>query len=259
MEHDLWLKMTQYTPLVEMIKPEHHNKFIKLEENIWLLKDFTSEEERKNYLDFVNTIEEEKWWEKNRNWWVGKYFPIGPEYEIENTAIKLRDNLRKLISEDVSLGSFGSIHRLKEGFGMFLHTDNPSEKGRPLLEEDGQVVGTIEGHNNYCILAVVTYLNDFNGGEIYFPALNFKYKGNAGDLLIFPGTGKEYDHGVKKVEAGPIRYITTAFGYDPRVEALKAKNYVFEDVETGELDTLEPNKAINNPEEAMKQPPRLVW
>jgi hypothetical protein len=71
--------------------------------------------------------------------------------------------------------------------------------------------------------------------ETFFPNIGFQYKANAGDLLIFPGAGKEYDHGVRPVSSGPIRYIVTGFGYDQKVELLKTMQYVFEDPETGKL------------------------
>jgi hypothetical protein len=53
---------------------------------------------------------------------------------------------------------------------MFIHTDNPTEP-RELKDDDGQVVGSTEGHNNYCILAMVLYHNDFKGGNLFFPNL----------------------------------------------------------------------------------------
>jgi predicted 2-oxoglutarate/Fe(II)-dependent dioxygenase YbiX len=51
--------------------------------------------------------------------------------------------------------------------------------------------------------STVIYLNDdYEGGEIYFPKLNFKHKPTRGDAVIFPCSGPEYVHGVTEVTSG---------------------------------------------------------
>jgi hypothetical protein len=256
MEQELWDKMTKFTPLNKLTNFEKHPDLKKVEENIWVIPNFISEEERKVYLDYINQLPEEEWWKQNRNWWVGKYISTDNIQDLSIVINRITDRLRQYMPEDVYLGVFGSIHRLTPGQGMFIHTDNPTEI-RDLVDENGNKVGETHGHNNYCILAMVLYLNDFNGAELYFPRLNnIEYKANAGDLVLFPGTGVEYDHGVRTLLDGPNRYITTGFGYDLKVEELKKAKYVFENVETGEKVEVEPNLVLNDPKEAMKLPPR---
>lgn len=256
MDQELWDKMTKFTPLNKLTNFENHPDLQKVEENIWVIPNFISEEDRKVYINYVNSLPEEEWWKQNRNWWVGKYISIENSEEIKSLSQKLQDKVKEYLPDEVYLGAFGSIHRLTEGQGMFIHTDNPTEE-RELLDENNEQIGQTSGHNNYCILAMVLYLNDFNGAELYFPRLNnFEYKANAGDLVLFPGTGREYDHGVRPLLSGPNRYITTGFGYDQGAKKLKEARYVFEDAKTGELVEVEPNLVTNDPEEAMKLPPR---
>jgi hypothetical protein len=258
MEQELWDKMTKFTPLNKLTSFENHPDCIKIEENIWVIPNFISKEEREVYLNYVKDLPEEEWWKQNRNWWVGKYLSIENSEELKTLAKKITERVKEYILDDVYIGAFGSIHRLRPGQGMFIHTDNPTEV-RDLLDENGNKIGETHGHNNYCILAMVLYLNDFNGAELYFPRLNnFEYKANAGDLVLFPGTGVEYDHGVRTLLSGPNRYITTGFGYDKRVEPLKKAQYVFEDIETGSLVEVDPNLVVNNPKEAMKKPSRPI-
>lgn len=258
MEKELWDKMTKFTPLTKLTKLEHDSNVIKIEDNIWVIPNFILDEERKIYLNYINSLPETEWWKQNRNWWVGKYISIENSEELKKLSQKLFDRVEKILSDDLYIGAFGSIHRLTEGQGMFIHTDNPTEK-RDLIDEHGEKIGETDGKNNYCVLAMVIYLNNFNGAELYFPRLNnLEYKANAGDLVIFPGTGLEYDHGVRMLLPGPNRYITTGFGYDKRVESLKKAGYVFEDTKTGDLVDIEPNLVINNPEEAMKLPARPI-
>ena len=257
MEKELWDKMTQHTTLDKMIKVENLTNFEKIEENIWVIKNFATPEILKKYNEYIESVPEEEWWKRNKDWWVGKYLMVDTDSPVHSVAQELTESVRNILQEDVYLGAFGSIHRLKENQGMFIHTDNPTEK-RPLHDENGKEVGTTGGHNNYCILAMVIYLNEFNGAELYFPEIGLDYHGKPGDLVIFPGTGKRYDHGVRPLKAGPNRYITTGFGYDIRVDSLKKAQYVFEDAETGELVDIEPARVENNPEEVMKLPERLI-
>jgi hypothetical protein len=257
MDKELWQKMTEYTPLSITTNFNNHPNIIKIEENIWVIKNFISQETIDKYLNYINNIKEETWWERNKDWWVGKYIMIDQHSALSKESDYVIKLFKQWIPNNVYVGAFGSIHRLSEGQGMFIHTDNPTEK-RELYDENKNIVGMTGGHNNYCILAAVLYLSDFNGGELFFPEIGIDYKGNPGDLVVFPGTGKRYDHGVRPVKPGPVRYITTGFGYDLRVKDLKEKQYVFEDPKNGEMVVIEPSKVMNNVEEAMKLPPRPI-
>lgn len=57
---------------------------------------------------------------------------------------------------------------------------------------------------------VIIYLNDnFEGGELFYPKLNYTYKPKAGDLVIHPGS-EEYTHEVNPLISGE-RYTLTTF------------------------------------------------
>lgn len=257
MDDQLWKKMTEHTPLHQLLKVDAIDQIEQIEENIWVIKNFVSQEILDAYNLYINSIDEKKWWEKNKDWWVGKYIPIETNSVIFPVSDQLVKKLESIVNDDIFIGAFGSIHRLTPGQGMFIHTDNPTEK-RPIYDENKEQVGETNGYNNYCILAAVLYLNSFNDGNLYFPEIGIEYHGNPGDLVLFPGTGKRYDHGVRPLGEGPNRYITTGFGYDKNGKELKQASYVFENVETGEYIDIEPSKVINDPEEAMKLPPRLI-
>lgn len=54
-------------------------------------------------------------------------------------------------------------------------------------------------------LSALVYLNDdYDGGELYFPELNFSVKPKSGMLITFPGN-LHYVHGVSKITKG-VRY-----------------------------------------------------
>jgi hypothetical protein len=59
--------------------------------------------------------------------------------------------------------------------------------------------------------ATIVYINDdYNDGELFFKNLDIKLKPKPKTLLIFPGNEK-YEHGVKTVSDGPIRYVIVGF------------------------------------------------
>jgi hypothetical protein len=65
--------------------------------------------------------------------------------------------------------------------------------------------------------ASILYLNDnYKDGELFFKNLDIELKPKPGSLLIFPGT-PQYEHGVRHVGAGPIRYVLVGF--------VKVKNF----------------------------------
>lgn len=234
MDKDLWDQMTKFTPLSKMINEDALPNLNKVEENIWVIKDFIKDAERQAYVDYAESLEESKWWEKNKNWWLGKFVVIDEKSPLKELSQTILNRVKPFLNSSIHLGAFGSLHRITEGQGMFIHTDNPTEV-RDIYDEFGNKVGEGSGYNNYAMLAIVVYLNDFNGGELFFPSLGIDYKANAGDLVFFPGTGKEYDHGVRPLLPGPTRYVTTGFGYHKNAESLKQAQYVFEDTKTGKF------------------------
>lgn len=83
-----------------------------------------------------------------------------------------------------------------EGYDMAPHIDTINDYG--LFD--------------YLKYAAVLYLNDsYEGGELYFPNLDYSYAPKMGDLVIFPANDEKYLHGVKTVLNGN-RY-TLAYWY----------------------------------------------
>lgn len=84
------------------------------------------------------------------------------------------------------------VHRYPEGLFLREHSDYTGE------ETSGKVVTSL------------IYINDdFEGGELYFPNLDYRYKSRAGDLVLFP-VDDIHTHGVSIISSG-IRYSTPYF------------------------------------------------
>lgn len=55
--------------------------------------------------------------------------------------------------------------------------------------------------------SAVMYLNDnFDGGELVFPNINYTYKPKAGDIVFFPSDDDNYEHMVNVLKNGK-RYV----------------------------------------------------
>jgi predicted 2-oxoglutarate/Fe(II)-dependent dioxygenase YbiX len=60
-----------------------------------------------------------------------------------------------------------------------------------------------EEHHKPVMYGCIWYVtDDFDGGELYYPEFDIKYKPVAGDLVIHPGT-REYNHGINTVLGNP--------------------------------------------------------
>jgi hypothetical protein len=59
--------------------------------------------------------------------------------------------------------------------------------------------------------AAILYLNDdYTDGQLFFENFKIELKPKPGTLLLFPGNS-EYEHGVRVVGPGPIRYVIVGF------------------------------------------------
>jgi hypothetical protein len=89
------------------------------------------------------------------------------------------------------LGGLSTVQRLPPGTELKSHVDQNTD---PSIR-----------------YAAILYINDdYNSGEIFFKNLGIFLKPNSRDLLFFPGNS-EYEHGVKTVSDGPVRYVVVGF------------------------------------------------
>ena len=169
---------------------------IKLEENIYLVKKFLDQE---SLNSLVRTAENAEKWDANLDlvnpFWRNKTIDVGNE------------KITKCINEKQSAflnntcwinGNDKILRQFVGGETLNIHCDNPAIDD-PSYKDDGTRWG------------MVIYLNEFNGGEIFYPKLNITYKPEPGDLVIHPASSK-YEHGTKPVLEGSNRYIITGFG-----------------------------------------------
>ena len=207
----------------------NHKNFYSVEENIHVIKNFTTKKERNWFLNIAESVTEDEWDADQRIWWNKKIAHIGQENVNSKTMNTVLDRIKDLFySEETEwvINGLQTIHRMRPGEKMFTHADNPS--------------GT-SSNTNYVQFGMVLYHNGFNGGEIFYNNLGISYKPEAGDLLMHPGSTK-YTHSTRKVAPGPNRYVSTAFGYDPLVKDLRDKEMVFRNMISGKENLEDPIK-----------------
>lgn len=93
--------------------------------------------------------------------------------------------------KSLALSGLSTIQRLPPGSELKSHVDQDTD---PSIR-----------------YAAIIYLNDdYNSGEIFFKNREIVLKPKTRDLLFFPGNG-DYEHGVKPVTDGPVRYVMVGF------------------------------------------------
>jgi hypothetical protein len=200
---------------IRLLNIKNHPGFEQLEENIWVIHNFLTEEETSFYINLAESAEEPEWWKREPGWWNGKFLAVPQESEVPKQIV---NKMRSLVDDaDYWIwGSPASVHRMKPGEKMFLHADNPNEKS---------------GLNNWAEISFVLYHNNFNGGEIIYPEIGIEYHPQAGDLLMHPGL-QNYLHGTKEVLDGPNRYNSTMWAYDSRAKKMHQEGLIYEGYKT---------------------------
>ena len=190
-----------------------------LHDQILFIKNFLQEEEIDTLLKIINRTPEEDWsveYQKNLSafcmekfgrsdvdnlvaegkfeitlGWDDKNLNISHE-EISATLQQRLGDLLRIADSRLELAGFGTLQRMQEGVELKSHTDQHTD---PSIR-----------------YAAILYINDdYKDGTLFFKNKeNSDLRPKPGTLLIFPGN-EEYEHGVRFVVKGPIRYVTVGF------------------------------------------------
>lgn len=187
-------------------------------EEILIVKDFISDNELNTLLKIIQDTPEDEWFKAYRESlarfcmekfgrddvenlvaegkyeitqdWDDKNLSIG-HYEISHTLQSRMHRLIAINHPDLELTGFGTLQRMQEGVQLKSHTDQHTD---PSIR-----------------YAAILYLNDdYTDGTLFFENKDKDFRPKPGELLIFPGN-EEYEHGVRHVGKGPIRYVLVGF------------------------------------------------
>ncbi len=123
--------------------------------------------------------------------------------ELVNVYMDTKNPLKECILDyqsryNISLDYMEAINYVRYGSGQHfaVHTDH--------------------GFSYTCTVSSVMYLNDeYEGGELWFPYLDFEFKPEYGDIVLFPST-YIYAHAAKPVLSGTKYSAVTMFDYNDR-------------------------------------------
>lgn len=187
-----------------------------LNKNIFVIKNFLSKEEIDGLMSIAESATQEEWSKHYMDGLLDLAFRKFGRRDLDNmiaegivevtknwsdknltTPSIYSNSIDKRVSEvfkfddKINFNGAGTIQRMPAGVSLGAHIDNHSDPS--------------------IVWASVIYLEDnYNGGELYFKNLDIQIKPKPGSLVIFPGT-PEYEHGVKEVKDGPIRYVLPGF------------------------------------------------
>jgi hypothetical protein len=183
-----------------------------------LVKDFFSKDELDQVFEVINSTPNEEWFieyhanlkhfcmqkfgrmdvdnlvaegkfEITQNW-QDKNLNIG-KYPFQSVLYNRLNDLVQKVDTTIELSGFATIQRMQEGVELKAHTDQDTD---PSIR-----------------YAAILYLNDdYVDGELFFLKDGVNLRPQPGSLLIFPGNA-EYNHGVRHVGPGPIRYVLVGF------------------------------------------------
>lgn len=188
-------------------------------DGVLFIKDFLKDNELETLLEIINTTPNEDWsieYTKNlARFCMEKFgrddvdnlvaegkFEITQGWEDKNLDITNRDisktlqvrlgRLIELSDKTLELAGFGTLQRMQPGVELKAHTDQHTD---PSIK-----------------YAAILYINDdYKDGTLFFKNKeNSDLRPAPGTLLLFPGN-EEYEHGVRFVGEGPIRYVTVGF------------------------------------------------
>jgi hypothetical protein len=186
--------------------------------DLLLIEDYLHKEELDYILDLINKTPEDDWYieylSNLKRFCLEKFgrsdvdnlvaegkFEITQGWEDKNLNISsdpiyktIYTRLDKLVLEadnSLNLSGFATIQRMQTGVELKSHTDQHTD---PSIK-----------------YAAILYLNDdYVNGELFFKNKDISLRPKPGSLLIFPGN-EEFEHGVKHVGEGPIRYVLVGF------------------------------------------------
>lgn len=186
--------------MIEMISLESikKNKYDveELGTNIYLIKDFLTNEQIDKLLDIIKTTEEKDWQLNNEGLspnFQNKFYDHD-NFELQRTICGKIQNICNHPPEKIEISGYRRILRQPVGEHMEAHIDEVKDS-RNLNRE----------------YAAVIYINDnYDGGELSFLNKNITIKPPKASAMVFK-TGPEYLHTVKTVMGKQVRYCLPGF------------------------------------------------
>lgn len=186
--------MTEMISLESIKKNKYDVK--ELAQNIYLIKDFITNQEVKKLIEIIKVTEEKDWQLHNDGLsqnFQNKFYDHD-DLQLQRTICGKIQNICTQSPDKIEISGYRRILRQKVGEHMEAHIDELKDS-RNLDRE----------------YAVVIYINDnYEGGELSFLNKNINIKPPSGSAMVFK-TGPEYLHTVRTVLGQEVRYCLPGF------------------------------------------------
>jgi hypothetical protein len=197
---------------------ENGHSFEEITSSLLSVENFLSKEQLDIFFDIINNTSQEDWeveYHANlKHFCMEKFgrddvdnlvaegkFEITQNWKDKNFNIlnheiylPIYESLNLMVinsNPEFLLSGLATIQRMQPGVQLTSHTDQHTD---PSIK-----------------YATIIYINDnYLDGELFFSNLGIELKPKPGTLLVFPGN-EEYEHGVRVVGEGPIRYVLVGF------------------------------------------------
>lgn len=168
-----------------MIKP------LVLREGIYEIDCFIENEKIQSLMSTIEGISEDKWFIKDSQYTTDFWF--GKRVEVEHNTLKYSDlKMQDLFKTYERITSLKGICRYKKDEYVAPHTDIYENEDNDRIE-----------------YGAVLYWNDnYEGGELYYPEIDFTIKPSAGTLIIHRS---DIVHQSLPVKSNNTRYFSTCF------------------------------------------------
>jgi hypothetical protein len=189
----------------------NNESFIEIGKDIYVYKNFLTSEECDQYTSFAKSIADDKWKSSNGQIYIAeKIFYVRP----------IPGKIRRVVPEELKLAMGCQIIRLSEGAKYEVHSD--SNIYADVIKRHSEYKDGDEFEIDlYPLYGIVVYLNDFEGGELYYPNQNIEYKPSRGDLVIH-SADEHCAHGTRPVTSGTRYTYTSSVAKEVKV----AKNVI---------------------------------
>jgi hypothetical protein len=187
-------------------------------EGLLVVKNFVSDEEIKEYFGIINNSTQKDWeiqyTQGLKKFCMAKFgrddveklveeglFEITQNWHDKNLGFddhpinhKITSRLQNIIDqsgENLIVSGFYFFQRMPQGVELVAHTDQHTD---PSIQ-----------------YAAIIYIHDnYKDGEVFWSNKGIQMVPKPGTLVMFPGND-EFNHGVRPVGEGPIRYVLPAF------------------------------------------------
>ena len=171
--------------------------FEKLGEDIYVYRNFLSQEEVTKYKLIIDHYVENNMWEPGT---IGSFFENKVTKEIPEFQ-QIRKKAIAIFEPDYKFGPSLSATCLRNGDKWGVHADAHDfmeiraksatvKDGDPHIMVDDSKYGT------------VIYFNEFEGGDLFYPEQNISYHPNPGDMVLH-SSEEICRHGVSEIISGP--------------------------------------------------------